>query len=36
MDASGDEAGDQASLSSWHRDIGIPIKFPEESGLVTY
>ena len=25
--------GDQASLSSFHRDIGIPINFQEESGL---
>ena len=29
-DASGGEAGDQASLSSFHRDIGIPIHFQEE------
>ena len=28
--------GDQASLSSFHRDIGIPIYFKEESGLVTF
>ena len=25
--------GDQASLSSIHRDIGIPINFQEESGI---
>ena len=25
--------GDQASLSSFHRDIGIPINFQEESDL---
>ena len=25
--------GDQESLSSFHRDIGIPINFQEESGL---
>ena len=35
-DASGGEAGDQASLSSWHSDIGIPIKFQEESGIITF
>ena len=28
--------GDQASLSSFHRYIGIPINFQEESGLVTF
>ena len=28
--------GDQASLSSWHSDIGIPINFQEESGIVTF
>ena len=28
--------GDQASLCSFHRDIGIPINFQEESGLVTF
>ena len=28
--------GDQASLSSFHRDIGIPIYFQEESGLGTF
>ena len=30
MDASGGEAGDQGSLSSWNSDIGIPIHFQEE------
>ena len=28
--------GDQASLSSFHRDIGIIINFQEESGLSTF
>ena len=28
--------GDQASLSSFHRDTVIPINFQEESGLVTF
>ena len=28
--------GDQASLCSFHRDIGIPIHFQEESGLVIF
>ena len=27
---------EQASLSSFHRDIGIPINFHEESGLFTF
>ena len=36
MDASGGEAGDQASLSLIHSDIWIPINFQEESGLVTF
>ena len=35
-DASQCEAGDQVSLSSCHRDIGIPINFQEESGIVTF
>ena len=35
MDASGGEAGDGVSISSWHSDIGIPIHFQEESGIVT-
>ena len=28
--------GHQASLSNFHRDIGIPINFQEESGLSTF
>ena len=28
--------GDQGSLSSLHRDIGIPINFQEESSLVSF
>ena len=35
-DASGGEPGGQASLISWHSYIGIPINFPEESGIVTF
>ena len=35
-DASGGEVGDQASLSSFHRDFGIPINFQEDSGLVIF
>ena len=35
-DASRGEAGDPGSLSSYHRDIGIPINFQEESGIVTF
>ena len=31
-EASGGDVGDQASLSRFHRDIGIPINFQEESG----
>ena len=31
--ASGGEVGDHSPLSSFHRDIGIPINFQEESGL---
>ena len=30
------EAGDPWSLSICHRDIGIPINFQEESGIVTF
>ena len=30
------EAGDPGSLSSCHRDIGIPIHFQEESGIVSF
>ena len=35
-DASRGEAGDQVSLFSCHRDIGIPIRFHEVSGIVTF
>ena len=28
--------GDQASLSTFQKDLGIPINFQEESGLVTF
>ena len=35
-DASGGEAGDRDSLSSWNSDIGIPIHFQKESGIVTF
>ena len=28
--------GDQGTLSSFHRDIGIPINFQEESSLVSF
>ena len=35
MDASGGEARDRGSLSCWHSDIGIPIHFQEESGILT-
>ena len=35
-DTSGGEVGDQVSLSSFHRDIGIPINFQEESSLVSF
>ena len=35
-DASGGEVGDQASLSSFQRDIEIPINFQKESGLVFF
>ena len=35
-DACGVEAGDQASLSSFHSDILILINFQEESGLITF
>ena len=34
--ASGGECGDQVSLSTFHSDIGIPINFQEESGIVTF
>ena len=35
-DASGGEPGGLVSLISWHRYIGIPINFHEESGIVTF
>ena len=35
-DASGGEAGDRGSLSSWNSDIGNPIHFQKESGIVTF
>ena len=35
MDSSGGEAGDRGSLSSWHSDVGIPIHFHVESGIIT-
>ena len=35
-DTSGSEAGDQASSSSWHSEIGITINFQEESGIITF
>ena len=35
-DASRGEARDPVSLCSWHRDIGIPINFQEESGIVSF
>ena len=34
--ASGSQAGDQASVCSWHRVIRIPINFQEASGIVTF
>ena len=36
MDTSRGEVGDQGSLSIFHSDIGIPINFQEESGIVTF
>ena len=30
------ELGDEASLSSFQKDLGIPINFQEESGLVIF
>ena len=30
------EPGDEASLSSFQKDLGIPINFQAESGLVTF
>ena len=35
-DTSGCEVGDQGTLSSFHRDIGIPINFQEESSLDSF
>ena len=35
-DPSRDELGDRGSLSSCHSDIGIPINFRQESGIVTF
>ena len=35
-DASGGEAVDRGSLSRWNSDIGIPIYFQKESGIVTF
>ena len=35
-DTSRGEMGDQVSLSSFHRDIGILINFQEESSLVSF
>ena len=35
-DASRGETGDPGSLSSCHSDIGIPINFQEEPGIVTF
>ena len=35
-DTSGGEVGDQVSLSSFHRDIGIPMNFQEDSSLVSF
>ena len=35
-DASRCEVGDRGFLSSCHSDIGIPINFQEESGIVTF
>ena len=35
-DDSQGEAGDPGSLSRCHSDIGIPINFQEESGIVTF
>ena len=36
MDASRGEVGDPDSLSSCHSDIGNPINFQQESGIVTF
>ena len=34
--ASRGEVGDPVSLSSCHRDIGIPINFQQESGIISF
>ena len=31
-----DEAGEQVTVSTCHSDIGIPIYFQQESGIVTF
>ena len=36
MDASRCQVGDPGSLSGCHTDIGIPINFQEESGIITF
>ena len=36
MDPSRGEAGDPGSLSICHSDIGIPINFQEESGIIMF
>ena len=36
MDASGGEAGDRGSLSSWNNDLGIPIHFQKESLIINF
>ena len=35
-DTSGGDVGDQGSLPSFDRDIGIPINFQEESNIVSF
>ena len=35
-DSTRGEAGDPVALSSCQRDIGIPINFQEESGIITF
>ena len=35
-DASESETGDRGSLSIWNSDIGIPILFQKESGIVSF
>ena len=35
-DTTGGEVRDQVSLSSFHRDLGIPINFQEESSLIIF